>query len=237
MRIKNILAVLLCVSALTTVAETSDEMELAASVWGAWMRGSVNVDGQQAKVERSAINYIDMDYGYSLELVLRNSKLVLLGFFDYFDPVSSKVSIGLKEGTLDSSELNGGIAIGFPMGSGNSTFDILVGLQTLRMDNDLEIKSGSSYSDSANVYDAMLMVRFKQELFSGLYLNIPLSIGGTYLSDSEFVYDAGVQLLYQLGDTLDIRAGYRISGYDFDEDEDATDFYQQGYTLGIGLTF
>ncbi|WP_372808936.1 hypothetical protein [Pontiella sp.] len=237
MKTKKILAAILCLNAFSAVAETTDEMELAASVWGAWMRGSVNVDGQQAKVERSAINYIDMDYGYSLELALRNSKLVLLGYLDYFDPISSDVSVGLKEGTLDSSELNGGIAIGFPMGSGNSTLDFLIGLQMLRMDNDLDLKGGSSYSESANVYDAVLMMRYKQELFSNLYLNIPLLIGGTYLSDSEFVYDAGVQLLYQLGTTLDIRAGYRISGYDFDEDEDATDFYQQGYTLGIGLTF
>jgi hypothetical protein len=123
------------------------------------------------------------------------------------------------------------------MGSGTPTFDVLVGLQYLDMDNTLELTGGSPESESDTVYDMVLMVRYKQELFSNFYINIPLAIGGGSLSDSEFVYDAAVQLLYQFGDSFDVRAGYRIAGYDFSEDTDATDFYQQGYTLGVGMTF
>ena len=238
MKLKILLAGMLCLSALSTVEAANDELELVPSVWAAWMRGNVNVDGQKAKVARDADNYFsDLNYGYSLELVLRNDQMVLLGFVDYFDPLSSDITVGGVEGTLDSSEIVGCIAVGYPLASGKSTMDILFGLQTLRLDNDLQLNGSAPSSDSTDVYDAVIMLRIKQELFSNCYLNIPLTIGGTYLSDSQFVYDAGIQLLYQFGDSFDVRAGYRISGYDLGEDEDSTDFYQQGYTLGLGIVF
>lgn len=239
MKIKFILAGLLCLNALSAAAAAKkEEMILVPSAWAAWMRGSMNVDGQQANIVRESDDYFgNMDYGFSGELVLRNNQMVLLGFVDYFDSVSSDVTVGSQKGTLDSSEIIGCIAIGQPLSSGKSTVDILVGLQTLRLDNVLAISGGPSYSDHTVVYDVVLMLRIKQELLSNLYLNIPLSIGGLYLGDSEFVYDAGVQLLYQLTDKFDVRAGYRIAGYDLSEGSGSTDFYQQGYTLGLGIVF
>jgi hypothetical protein len=241
MKMKILVVGILCLNTLSAVAAAKkgdESMELAPSVWAAWMRGSIVVDGQKAEVARDADDYFsNLNYGYSVELMLRNTKMVLLGFVDYFDPISSDVTVSGQEGALDSSEIIGCIAVGYPLGSGTSTVDILVGLQTLRLDNELKISGGASYSGSTDIYDAVLMLRVKKELFSNFYINIPLSIGGTYLSDSEFVYDAGVQLLYQFGENFDVRAGYRISGYDFSEDANATDFYQQGYTLGLGITF
>lgn len=229
---------MLCLNALSAVAAAKEGMELVPSVWAAWMRGSIVVDGQKAKVVRDADDYFsDLNYGYSLELLLRNDHMVLLGFVDYFDSISSDVTVGGQAGTLDSSEIIGCIAVGYPLASGKSTVDVFFGFQTLRLDNELELNGGASFSDSTDIYDAVLMLRIKQELFSNLYLNIPLSIGGTYLSDSEFVYDAGVQLLYQFGDNFNVRAGYRISGYDFSDDANSSDFYQQGYTLGLGIVF
>ncbi|MEI6891505.1 MAG: hypothetical protein V5783_04950 [Pontiella sp.] len=237
MKVNVFVVGLLCLSTLPSMVLAADELELVPSIWGAWMRGSVNVDGQMAKVRRASDEYFsDLDYGYSLELVLRNNQMVLLGFVDYFDPLTAKVTVGDKMGTLDSSEIVGCIAVGYPLAAGNSTVDFLVGFQMLSMDHELELE-GKSYSESIDVYDAVLMLRIKQELFSNCYINIPLSIGGTYLSDSQFVYDAGVQLLYQFGETFDVRAGYRISGYDLGEDDDSTDFYQQGYMLSLGLVF
>jgi hypothetical protein len=163
--------------------------------------------------------------------------MVLLGSIDYFENISSDVTVGSQQGKLETSEIIGCIAVGYPLAAGKSTVDILVGLQTLRLDNELKLAGGESYSDSTDIYDAVLMLRIQQQLFSKLYLNIPLLIGGTYFSDSEFVYDAGVQLLYQFSDQFDVRAGYRISGYDFSEGTGFTDFYQQGYTLGLGIAF
>lgn len=240
MKIKIVVAVLLCMNALSmrAAAQGGESMDLVPSVWAAWMRGSMNVDGQQAKVVRKGDDYFEnLDYGYSLELSLRNSQMVLLGFVDYFDPLTSEVTVDGAPGTLESSEIIGGLAVGYPMGSGTSTLDVLFGFQTLRLDNDLYITGGASYSDSSDIYDAVVMVRIKQQLFSNLYVHIPLSMGGTYLSDSQFVYDAGIQLLYKFGKTIDLRAGYRITGFDFSDDADATDFYQQGYTAGVGITF
>jgi hypothetical protein len=237
MKIKILILVMLCVNAFSAQNTTSDELEFVPSVWAAWMRGAIMVNGQKAEIDRAGDDYFsDLSYGGSAELVLRNSSMVLLGSFDYFDTISSDVTVSGQQGSLDSSEIIGCIAVGYPMGSGNSTFDALIGLQTLQLDNDLMV-SGNSQSQSTDIYDVMFMLRIKQELFSNCYINIPLAIGGGSLSDSEFVYDAAVQLLYQFGDSFDVRAGYRIAGYDFSEDTDATDFYQQGYTLGVGMTF
>ena len=238
MKIKFLIASMVCVGTFLSVAEAAEEMSLTPSVWAGWMRGSMTVDGQKAKVSRASDEYFsDLDIGYSGELILRNDEMVVLGFIDYFDPMSANVKVGGQKGELDSSQLIGGLAIGYPFGSGSSTFDVLVGLQTVQLDNDLEMFGGATYSEKEEVYDAVLMVRIKQELFSNFFINIPLTIGGGYLSESEFVYDAGVQLLYQFGDSLDVRAGYRIAGYDFGDSSDSTDFYQQGYTLGLGLNF
>jgi hypothetical protein len=238
MKSKLFLAIILGLSTLSAVAANNQAIELVPSVWAVWMRGSMAVDGQEAKINRDSEDYFgDLDYGGSAELVLRNNKTVLLGSFDYFDSISSDVTVSGQAGTLESSEIKGCIAIGYPLSMGKSTVDVLAGLQTLRLDNELKLTAGPSYSDSANIYDVVLMLRIKQELFSKLYLNIPLSIGGAYLSDSDFVYDAGVQLLFQFSDKFDVRAGYRIAGYDFSEDAVTTDFYQQGYTLGLGITF
>ncbi|MDF7806942.1 hypothetical protein P4E94_05790 [Pontiellaceae bacterium B12219] len=238
MKINFLLASLLGLSAASFGAAASDSLDMAVSGWAGWMRGNVVVNGQNAKIHRDSEDYFgDLNYGGSAELSIKNSSMVLLGSVDYLDNITSEVTVGALEGSLESSEIIGCVAVGYPMGSGTTTFDVLIGLQYLDMDNTLELSGGSPNSESETAYDMVLMVRYKQELFSSFYINIPLSIGGTYLSDSEFIYDAGVQLLYQFGDSFDLRAGYRISGYDFSDDAGATDFYQQGYTLGIGMTF
>jgi hypothetical protein len=229
---------LLGLSALSFGATASDSLDMAVSGWAGWMRGNVVVNGQNAKIHRDAEDYFgDLNYGGSAELSIKNSSMVLLGSVDYFDSISSDITVGSQAGTLESSEIIGCIAVGYPMGSGTTTFDVLVGLQILDMDNKLELNGSSPQRESEDAYDVVLMVRYKQELFSSFYINVPLSIGGSYLSDSEFVYDAAVQFLYMFGDSFDVRAGYRISGYDFSDKAGATDFYQQGYTLGIGMTF
>ncbi|MDF7799685.1 hypothetical protein P4C99_09420 [Pontiellaceae bacterium B1224] len=239
MKIKILLLVMLCVNAFAAQKKaSSEELEFVVSGWAAWMRGAVIVNGQKAKVHRDSEDYFnDLNYGGSGELILRNSSMVLLGAVDYFDNISSDVTVNGQQGSLDSSELIGCIAVGYPLGSGYSTMDFFIGLQTLRMDNTLQVTGSTKQSQSTDIYDVVFMMRLKQELFSNCYLNIPLSLGGGYLSDSEFVYDVAVQLMYQFGDSFDVRAGYRISGYDFSEDASATDFYQQGYTLGLGMTF
>lgn len=241
MKLKFILAVMLCLNALSAGAANNESMELVPSVWAAWMRGNVVVNGQNAKIIRESEDYFDnLALGGSLEFVLRNNKMVLLGSVDYFDNISSDVMVGSQRGTLETSEIIGCVAVGYPFvpASGNMTFDFLVGLQGLRMDNVLKLSGSGSESSSTDVYDPVMMLRIKLLLGSKLYLNVPLAFGVSYLGESELFYDAGVQLLYKVSDTFDVRAGYRISGYDYQDDaNNKWDFYQQGYTLGLGATF
>ena len=205
------------------------------------MRGNVVVNGQNAKIAREADNYFDdLAIGGSVELILRNNKMVLLGAVDYFDNLSSEVTVGSKQGTLETSEIIGCIAIGYPLAPPSRTmnFDLLVGLQGLRMDNELKLDGASPQRASTDVFDMVVMLRMKMMLGNKLYLNVPLSLGGHYLGDSELVYDAAAQLLYKATDKIDVRAGYRISGYNYKEDaNNQWDFYQQGFTLGIGVLF
>ena len=241
MKLKFLVVVILCLNALSAVAAKKDSLELVPSVWAAWMRGNVVVNGQNAKIVREADNYFeDLSFGGSAELVLRNKKMVLLGSVDYFDNFTSDVSVAGEAGTLETTEIIGCIAIGYPLAPPSRTMnlDFLVGLQGLRMDNELKLDGASPDSARTDVFDTVMMMRLKMMLRSKLYLNIPLSLGGIYLGDSELVYDAGVQLLYKATDKIDVRAGYRISGYDYKEDaNNQWDFYQQGFTLGLGVVF
>jgi len=216
-------------------------MELVPSVWAAWMRGNVVVNGQQANIIRESGDYFDnLSLGGSVELVLRNNKMVILGSVDYFDNIESDVMVVDQPGTLETSEIIGCIAIGYPLAppSRKMNIDALVGLQGMRMDNELKLIGSESQSGSTDVYDLVMMLRIKLLLANKLYLNIPLSLGGPYLGESDLVYDAGAQLLYKLTDKFDIRAGYRISGYDYQGNaNNKWEFYQQGYTLGLGILF
>lgn len=241
MKLKILVVVILCLNVLSAVAAQKESMELVPSVWAAWMRGDVVVNGQNAKIVREADNYFeDLSFGGSAELVLRNNKMVLLGSVDYFDSISSDVTVGSQTGTLETTEIIGCIAIGYPLAppSRKMNFDFLVGLQGLRMDNELKLDGDSPENARTDVFDMVMMLRIKMLLGNKLYLNIPLTLGGIYLGDSELVYDAGAQLLYQVNAKFDVRAGYRISGYDYQEDaNNQWDFYQQGFTLGLGVAF
>lgn len=241
MKLRYLVAVMLCMNTLSAVAAKKETMELVPSVWAAWMRGNVVVNGQDAKIRRDADNYTeDLAYGGSLELVLRNKKMVLLGSVDYFDSISSDVVVGSQTGTLETSEIIGCVAIGYPIAppSKKMNVDLLVGLQGMRMDNELKLSGSGPESGGTDVYDTVVMMRIRMLLGSNLYLNIPLALGGPFLGESELVYDAGAQLLYQFTDKFDVRAGYRISGYDYRDDaNNKWDFYQQGYTLGLGIIF
>jgi hypothetical protein len=241
MNLKILVVVMLCLNALSAGAAKNESMELVPSVWGAWMRGNVVVNGQNAKIGREADNYFeDLSLGGSAELILRNKKMVLLGSVDYFDNILSDVTVGSKTGTLETTEIIGCIAIGYPLAppSRKMNFDLLVGLQGLRMDNALKLDGDSPENARTDVFDTVMMLRIKMMLGNKLYLNIPLSLGGIYLGESELVYDVGAQLLYKVTDKFDVRAGYRISGYEYQEDaNNKWDFYQQGFTLGLGIAF
>jgi len=231
---------LLALCACSANAAETEGMELSANAWAAWMRGDVTVNGQSARIVRDSDNYFeDLSVGGTLELSLRNSKMVLMGYVDYFDPLASDVVVANQPGTLDTAEIVGCIAVGVPLAppGGKSTFDVLAGLQGVRMENELMV-GGATQNASTDVFDPVIMLRAKMQLGNKLYLYIPLSFGLSYVGDSELVYDAGLQVLFQATKSLDVRAGYRISGFDYREDaNNKWNFYQQGYTLGLGLTF
>lgn len=243
MKIKLVVSVVVCMSVFSAGAavQSGEAMELSASVWAAFMRGNMVVNGQKAEVHRDTWDYYkDLSVGGSLELGLRNQSMVVLGAVDYFDGMSSDITVGSQAGTLETSEMVGVLAVGYPFSpvGGNTTFDALVGLQWQQVENDLKMTGGGKQSAKTDVLDPVLMVRIKTQLGNKLFIGIPLSIGVSYLGESDMIYDAGLQLQYQLTDTFDIRAGYRISSFDYQEDANQKwDYYVQGYTLGLGLTF
>jgi hypothetical protein len=241
MKIKILVLVMLCMHSFAAKKAAKESMELVPTYWAAFMRGDVMVNGSKVGINRDTWDYYsDLAPGGSLELALRNSSMVVLGYVDYLDGISSDVSSGSQSGTLKTTEIVGCLAVGYPFAppGGKTTFDALVGLQGVRMENELKLNGSSPESSSTDVYDPVVMFRIKTQLGNKLYINIPLSFGVSFLGDSEMVYDAGLQLMYQFTKTFDVRAGYRISGSDYQEDaNNKWDSYVQGYTLGLGMTF
>ena len=217
-----------------------ETMELVPTFWAAFMRGNVVVNGRKADIQRDTWDYFDdLAMGGSAEVALRNSSMVVIGSVDYFDNISSDVVSGGQPGTLETTDMVGCLAVGIPFAppGGATTFDALVGLQWQKMENELKV-NGVVSRGKADIYDPVIMFRIKTKFGKKLFVNIPLSFGVGYLGESEFVYDAGLQLVYQLNKAFDVRAGYRISGSDYqDSDNEKWDTYVQGYTLGLGMTF
>lgn len=233
-------AVLLCAGAITVQAQEKGwEFEVVPYGWFCGFRGDVTVQGNDTHfVAELEDLFKNLEFAGSLEAVARNQNVVLVGSMDYFI-LNSDVEVGpaATPGTLETTESLGLIAIGYPMRvSEKVNTDFLLGFQALRMDNDLTSSAGNG-SSSINVYDPLILLRIRAQLAKKLYLYAPLAVGG-YAGDSDLVYDAQLQFQYLFTKNVDARLGYRIVGYDFYENDwDNLDFYQAGWTLGIGIRF
>lgn len=217
------------------------EFEIAPYGWLAGLVGDVTIAGQKTEFDKGASDLFEaLEFGGSLLGVAQYNRTVFLGQFDYFAMSTDALEVEDQPagGSLDTDLLVGKVGVGYQFGDreGTST-DLLLGVQSLRMDNAMTLNAGPSSTYDADLFDPILMVRLRMGLTEWLYLNLPLS-AGAWLGDSDFVYDVAADLQFAFNSTFDVRAGYRMAGYAAEENESTElNVALAGWTIGLGFRF
>lgn len=221
--------------------------ELTPYAWLAGMEGDMTVNGRSVDFEKDFSDIIDMvELGGSLLGVAQYDRFLIWGQVDYFSMSTSELDVDEqpKAGSLDSKMLLGELAVGYQVDGWleGQTFDLLVGVRTLQLDNDLELYGKGETSKDVELVDPIFAVRPSVPVFpskiDGLRFNPTLCIGGG--GDSEMVYGMQPQLQYQVNDSFAVRFGYRTVGYKFEGEknkDNELDFSLSGLLLGAGFTF
>ncbi|MCE9615058.1 MAG: hypothetical protein K8T26_12340 [Lentisphaerae bacterium] len=231
--------------------------ELTPYAWFMGIDGDVTVGGQKTEFDKSASDIFDAaDFGGSLLAVAQYDRYLAWGQVD----VLSTDTQNLDEedqpqgGQLETKSILGEAAVGYQIDgwAEGQTFDLLVGVRTLHIENDLEIY-GVGKADSENdLVDPIFIVRPSIPVFpskiDGLRFNPTLGIGGG--GDSDIVYELQPQLQYQITENLAARVGYRNVGYKFKgdnaenpivkskvTDDDELNINFSGMIVGLGVTF
>jgi opacity protein-like surface antigen len=251
---KKYIAVMLCVGAVLVTAMSVSaaepeglKVEITPYAWLAGLEGDVTVNGHKSEFDKSfsdIIDYVDLAGGV-LGTVQYNRYLVW-GQVDYFS--MSTDNLDEKDqpqgGSLDSKMFLGELAAGYQVDGWmeGQTFDLLVGVRTLHLENTLDINGVGSFDKNRDLTDPIFVVRPSilvwPSKISGLRFNPTLAIGGG--GDSKLVYELQPQLQYQITDNIAARVGYRRVGYKVEgshNSDNELNFALAGVIVGVGVTF
>ena len=127
------------------------------------------------------------------------------------------------------------------VGAEGQTFDLLVGVRTLHVENDLNVYGHGSVSEDNDLTDPIFVVRPSIPVFpskiKGLRFNPTLAIGAG--GDADLVYELQPQFQYQINDHVAARVGYRRVGYEFEGDnkDNELNIDLSGMIVGVGVTW
>ena len=219
--------------------------EVTPYAWLAGLSGDVKVNGHKAEFDKSAADLFEaFDIGGSLLAVAQYDRVLLLGQVDYFSLSTDELDVEDQPagGSLDSDMTLGKLAVGYQFDgwSDGVTVDLLLGAQSLTLDNDLTVSGLGTESHRTDMVNPLVMVRPNMPVWpskiGGLRFCAPLSVGGG--GDADLVYDVELQVQCRVATWADVRLGYRAVGFQVEEDDqNELDVVQSGWTLGVGLWF
>ena len=233
------------------------QLELTPYAWLAGIEGDVTVGGQETEFDKGFSDIVDaVDIGGSLLAIAQYDRYLVWGQVDYFatDTDNLDVEDRPEGGSLETKMLLGEVAVGYQVDGwmDGQTFDFLVGVRTLHLENDLTVTGVGEGSSENDLVDPILVMRPSIQVFpskiDGLRFNPTLAIGGG--GDSDLVYELQPQFQYQISDTVAARVGYRTVGYRFKGDDaqnpvvqgkvsedDELNINLSGLIVGLGVTF
>lgn len=220
--------------------------EIMPYVWFAGIEGDMTVNGRDIDFDRDAEDLFDaVEVGGSLLGVVQYNRFLFWGQVDYFELSTDELNVEDRPqgGRLDSDMLLVEAAVGYQVDgfAEGQTFDLLVGVRHLDIENDLEVFGVGRASRDSDATDPIFVVRPSIPLFpskiKGLRFNPTLAIGGG--GDSELVWELFPQIQYHFTPNIAMRLGYRTVGYEFDGDgnDNELDFRLAGLIFGLGGTF
>lgn len=226
------------------------KFEVTPYAWLAGLEGDVTVNGQTADFEKKFSDLFEaVDGAVSLLGVAQYGRYLVWGQVDYFSMSTDALDVEDQPqgGSLDSEMLLGELAVGYQIDgwSEGQTFDLLVGVRSLSIKNDLTVYGAGTVSsddrDKESRVDAILVVRPSMPVFpskiEGLRFNPTIAIGG---GDSDLVYELQPQFQYQITENIAARLGYRTVGYKLKgnkNEDNEVNINLAGLIAGIGFTF
>ena len=220
------------------------KFEVTPYAWLAGMEGDVTVNGQKTDFDKSFSDMIDsVEIAGSFLAVAQYDRYLIWGQVDYFSLSTDEMDVEDQPagGSLDVKMLLGEVAVGYQIDgwAEGQTFDILIGVRTLNIENDLHLNGGASSSTKNDLLDPILVIRPSIPMFpskiEGLRFNPTLAIGGG--GDADLVYELQPQVQYQINERLAARVGYRTVGYKFKDGNNKLNFNQSGLIAGLGVTW
>lgn len=218
-------------------AQTNDEwkFEFMPYAWLAGIDGDVTVRDKTAEVDVGFDDLLDtVDFAGSFLLVARQDRLVFWEQFDYMELDSDNLSNSPDIASVKSKSLFSTSAVGYQFdGFGNSKIDVMAGLRYAHMDNALHLPE-SVRKRSADLFDAVLVLRPDFEILEWLHFNPTMSVGA---GDSDLTYELQPQLQFRLGKSTVARLGYRRLFYDVENNGVKFDGAIHGLIAGVGFIF
>ncbi len=255
MKIATLSAVVVCLSLVSSVDSRAAEpkgwkMEVTPYAWLAGLEGDVTIDGRKTEFEKEFSDILDaVELGGSILGVFQYDRFLVWGQLDGFSLSTDNLDVEDQPegGSLDTDMMLGELAVGYQVDgwAEGQTFDLLVGVRSLTIENELTLNSGETLSsddrDKDSRVDGILVIRPSMpvlpSMIDGLRFNPTLAIGG---GDSDMVYELFPQFQYQITDNIAARLGYRTVGYKIkgERDEDnELNINLAGLILGLGITF
>lgn len=243
-----LVAAMLMVAFSTVSAEEPARVrvELTPTIFIAGTDGSVTVEGIEIEFDKTPgdlFNYVEFAGG--LAGLVQYNRWVLRAQFDYFGMSTDALEVEdrPKGGKLDSDLYVTTAAVGYQFDGWKEgqTYDVLIGLRSLHVENALEVYDVGSYSADRDLLDPALGLRATYPLFprkiKGLALTATTAFGGG--GDSRFVYDLQPAIQYQITDNIAARLGYRRLGWrvEGDEGDGELKFALSGFIGGIAVMF
>jgi len=220
--------------------------EIVPCAWITGIEGTVTVDGQEVKFEKSAGDLLDfVEFAAGLSGGVQYNRWVMRAQFDGFSLDTDNVDVEDRPeaGRLQSDIFLTEVAAGYQIGGWKEgqTLDLLVGLRALHVQNDLEEYGVGSFSKDSTLIDPLVGIRGSVPILPskirGLRFVGLAAIGGG--GDSQLIYELQPQLEYQITDMFAARAGYRRVGWQLESDEngDELDFSLAGLIFGVAINF
>lgn len=231
-------AIAISVSLPLQAADDTWKFELTPYIWGMGIDADVEIANRSAEVDTSFSDIVDnMDMGAAFLSTAQYNSWVTWLQVDYLD-LSTDFSRGSTSGSLGSKTTVTTLGFGYQFQGWKEgqTFDVLLGVRNLRLDNELELNPGGNFSGDRDVTDPVIILRPSLQLSKRWRFNPTLSYGTG--GDSESTYELQPQFQFQAWENAAIRFGYRKLGYDIESDNgNSFDGAFEGPFLGIGITF
>lgn len=220
-------------------AEQNDwKFEFTPYLWAAGIKADVEVRDRAGSVDASFNDLMDkLDASAAFLATAQYKSWVTWAQVDYLN-LNFDLEGRRNSGSLDVKQTMGTFGLGyqFPGWKEGQTIDVLLGVRTMKLENELSIDSVGTFSGDRDITDPVIIVRPSFQISEKWRFNPTLSYGTG--GDSEETWELQPQFQYQAWENAAFRFGYRKLHYKIENEKgNSFDGSFAGPFIGVGVTF